>query len=187
MAARDHDVPEEITQFSKSIHDWTQCRMTQDPPLCKEIFNLSDRPLEGYFNCRSRETWLQKIWKEGNDYDHGACFDNWFVGKSVIGLLTFKYFQTFVVQTYSSSGSTEVYLFNPSVSSGGRVNYISGTTGQYHKPLPGYVCLVYDGAAHWTYMTLSKKITFPQIAYRADSFEGWRFLCSATAMILLIG
>ena len=76
--------------------------MTQDPSLCKAIFNLSDRPVEGYFNHRSRDTWLQKIWKEGIDYDHGACSDNWFVGKYVIGNLALKYCQTFVVQTDSS-------------------------------------------------------------------------------------
>ena len=130
--------------------------------------------MEGYFNCCSCDTWLQKIWKEGIDYDHGAFFDNWFVGKSVIGLLALKYCQTFVVQTYSSSGSTEVYFFDTAVLSGGRVAYIAGSTCQYHKHLTRSVCLVHDGAAHWTYMTLSKKSHFPKSAHRAESFEVWR-------------
>ena len=97
MAACDHDVSEEMTPFKKYIYGWTQWRMTQDQPLCKEIFNLSDRPVEGYFNRRSRDTWLQKIWKEGINYGHGACFGNWLVGKYLIGLLALKYCQTFVV------------------------------------------------------------------------------------------
>ena len=122
--------------------------MPQDPPLCEAIVNLSDRLVEGCFNRRPCDTWIQKIWKEGIDLNHSTCFDNWFVGKSVIGLLTLKYCQTFVVQTDSSSGSTEVYFFDPEVLSGGRVTYIDGANGQYHKPLPGSVCLVYDGAAH---------------------------------------
>ena len=102
LAARDHDIPEAMTPFIKSIHDWTQWIMTQDPPLCEAIVNLSDHRVESYFNRRSCDTWLQKIWKEGIDYDHGACFDNWFVGKYVIGDLALKYLQTFVVQTDSS-------------------------------------------------------------------------------------
>ena len=72
LDARDHDVPEAMTPLMKSIHDWTQCRMTKYLPLCEAIVNLSDQPVEGYFNRRSRDTWLQKIWKEGIDYDHGA-------------------------------------------------------------------------------------------------------------------
>ena len=174
LAAHDHDVPEAMTPFRKSIHDWTQWRITIDPPLCEEIFNLSDRPVEGYFNLRSRSTWIQKIWKEGINYDHGAWFNNCFVGKSMIGLLALNYCHTFVVQTDRSSGSTEIYFFNPTVLSDVRVTYISGATDQYHKPLPECIYLVYYGAAHWTYMTLSKKSHFPKSAHRTESFEVWR-------------
>ena len=63
LAARDHDVPEAMTPFRKSIHDWTQRRMTQEPPLCEAIVNLSDCPVEGYLNRRSLDTWIEKIWK----------------------------------------------------------------------------------------------------------------------------
>ena len=63
LAARDHDVPEAMAQFRKSIHDWTQRRMTQEPPLCEAIVNLSDCPVEGYLNRRSLDTWIEKIWK----------------------------------------------------------------------------------------------------------------------------
>ena len=162
LAARGHAVPEAITPFRKSIHDWNQWIMTQDPPLCEAIVTLSDRPVEGYFNRRSHDTWLQNIWNEGIDYAHGACFDKCFMGKSVIGFLALKYCQTFVLQTDISSGSTEVYFFDPAVLSGCRVTYISGANGQYHKSLSGSICLVYDGAAHWTYTTLLKKITLSQ-------------------------
>ena len=122
------------------------------------------------------------------DYNHGACFDNWFVGKFVIGLLALKYFHTVFVQTDSSSGSTEVHFLDPSFLSGGRVNYISGATGHHHKPLPGSVCLVYDIASHWTCMNLSKRITFLQKCLSIWEFlrlEIW--LCSDTAMSLLMG
>ena len=161
--------------------------MTQDPPLCEIIVNLSYHPVEGYFNSLSCDTWIQKIWKEGIDFDHCTCLENWFMGKSMIGLLALKYFLIFVVQTDSSSGSTEVYFFDPSVLSGVRVTYIGGATGQYHKPLPGSVCLVYDGATHWIYMTLSKNITFPEKSLLRWDF--WRIqilLCSSMAMSMLV-
>ena len=144
--------------------------------------------MEGYFNCCSCDTWLQKIWKEGIDYDHGACFDNWFVGKYVIGLLDLKYFQTF----FCPKGQLIRVHWSLLLWSNSIIRRQSHLNFWRYRSVPQASPRLCLSGLRWR-CTLGlydfvKTFTFPQKCLLRWYF--WRLemlLCSATEMSLLMG
>lgn len=136
--------------------------------------SLTGQPIDQYEFYPDQHTkisrqpsWMNEIWEEGVSFEDTAMYKHWYDATHLAGPLTDRYQRSSMIYQLDTN-DVHVYIPDPHT---GKVYYCQGIPGKYYSPLPGAMCFLYDGIAHYDRLSAAHK-------FKSNEPVELRFLCA---------